>query len=64
MHSGIVNGYQVLCHAHTVLEQHMGTAALFLFYLLSSFFAVFFLCGSIVGVNNLKRTADYSLVVP
>ena len=35
MHSGIVNGYQLLCDAHTVLEPHRGTAALF--YSLSSF---------------------------
>ena len=27
MHSGIVNGYQLLCDAHTVLEPHRGTAA-------------------------------------
>ena len=25
---GIVNGYQLLCGAHTVLEPHSGTAAL------------------------------------
>ena len=37
MHSGIVNGYQLLCDAHTVLEPHRGTAAFFLFYSLSSF---------------------------
>ena len=24
MHSGIVNGYQLLCDAHTVLEEHRG----------------------------------------
>ena len=29
MHSGIVNGYQLLCDAHTVLEPHRGTAAFF-----------------------------------
>ena len=27
MHSGIVNGFQLLCHAHTVLEPYMGNAA-------------------------------------
>ena len=27
MHSGIVNGYQLLCDAHTVVEPHRGTAA-------------------------------------
>ena len=32
MHSGIVNGYQLLCDAHTVPEQHRGIAALFLFW--------------------------------
>ena len=37
IHSGIVNGYQLLFDAHTVLEPHRGTAALFLYYSLSSF---------------------------
>ena len=32
MNSGTVNGYQLLCDAHTVLEPHRGTAALFLFH--------------------------------
>ena len=40
MHSGIENGYQLLCIAYTVSEQHRGTAALFLFYSLS-FFSTF-----------------------
>ena len=31
MHSGIVNGYQLLFDAHTVLERHRGTAAFFYF---------------------------------
>ena len=65
MHTGIVNGYQLLCDAHTVLEPHRGTAALFLFDSLSSFstfsFFVFvtltvlflFLGASIGCVNNL-----------
>ena len=29
MHSSIVNGYQLLCDAHTVFELHRGTAAFF-----------------------------------
>ena len=37
MHSGIVNEYQLLCDAHTVLEPHKGTAAFSFFYSLSSF---------------------------
>ena len=37
MHSVIVNGYQLLCDAHTVLKPQSGTAAFFLFYSLSSF---------------------------
>ena len=37
MHSGIVNGYQLLCDVHTVLKPHRGTEAFFLFYSLSSF---------------------------
>ena len=41
-HSAIVNGYQLLCDAQTVLEPHMGTAALFLFDSLSSFYAFSF----------------------
>ena len=69
----IVNGYQLLCDADTVLEQHRGTVTLFLFYSLSSFsifaFYVFatltvlflFLGASIVCVNNLKGTADLVL---
>ena len=36
MQSGIVNGYQLMCDTHTVLER-IGTAALFLFHSLSSF---------------------------
>jgi len=28
LHSDIVNGHQLLCNAHNVLEQHRGTAAL------------------------------------
>ena len=32
IHSGIVNGRQLLCNAHSVIEPHRGTAALFLFF--------------------------------
>ena len=39
--NGIENGYQLLCDAHTMPEQHWGTAALFLFYSLLSFFTIF-----------------------
>merc|ERR1719239_1144661 len=63
MHSDIVNGYQLLCDAHTVLEPHRGTAAFSFFYSLSSFstFSFFlslltvlflFLGASIVCVSN------------
>ena len=37
MHSDIVNGSQLLCDAHTVLQPRRGTAAFFLFYSLSFF---------------------------
>ena len=30
--NGIVNGYQLMCDAHTVLEPYRGTVTLFLFY--------------------------------
>ena len=43
MHSGIVNGYQLLCDAHTVLEPYRGTAA-FSFLLTIVLFHFFFLC--------------------
>ena len=33
----IVNGYQLMCDANSIPEQHRGTAALFLVYSLSSF---------------------------
>jgi len=72
MHSDIVNGHQLLCDAHTMLEPHRGTAALFLTIL--SFSAFFFLCvclfeslffgASIVYFNNLMRTADLILCLP
>ena len=63
MHSGIVNGYQLLCDAHTVLEPHRGTAAFFFFthyrpfplflFMCLSLLTVLFLGASIVCVNNL-----------
>ena len=73
MHSGIVNGHQLLCYAHTVLEPHKGTAALFLFYSRSSFSIFSFMCLSlwqsyffswVPCINNLKRTADLILWFP
>ena len=33
VHSGIVNGHQLLCDALTLLESHRGTAAFFFFLL-------------------------------
>ena len=59
MHSGgIVNGYQLQCNAHTMLEPHRGTAALFLFYSLSSFSSFFFLyvCHSDSPISFLGKT--------
>ena len=73
MHSGFANTLQLLCDAHTVPEQHRGTAALFLFHSLLSFSAFSFLCvilrvvfiflgASIVCVyNNLGRAVDLVL---
>ena len=63
MPSGIENGYQLLCDAHTVLDPHRGTAAFLFFYSVSSFstfsFYVFFtLTVLILGVHNLKMKAD------
>ena len=63
MHSGISNGYQLLCDAHAVLEPHRGTAVfffthyrpfpLFLFMCLSLLTVLFlFLGASIVCVSN------------
>ena len=61
IHSGIVNGYQLLCYAHTVLEPHRGTAAFFFFahYRPFSFYVfvtldspISFLGASIVCVSN------------
>jgi len=69
MHSSIVNGYQLLCDAHTVLEPHRETAAvLFHFFFLCvchSWQSLFlFLGASIFCVNNQKRTADIVLWFP
>ena len=73
---GIVNGYQLLFDAHTVLEPHRGTAAFFYFtryhpfplFLCTclSLLTVLFLSlgASIVCVNNLKEETRFSLVIP
>ena len=42
MHSNDMNGHNLLCDARTLPEQYKGTAALFLFYSLSSFSAFSF----------------------
>ena len=48
MHSGIVNGYQLLCDAHTVPEPHRGTACSFFSILFIVFFPLFlFMCLSL-----------------
>ena len=69
---GIVNGYQLLCYAHTVATQYRGIASLFLFYGLSSFSAVsfcmfviltvlfLFLDASIVWAYNQRGQLMYS----
>ena len=48
MHSGIVNGYQLLCDAHIVLEPHRVNCSFFLFYSLWSFsnFSFYVFCHS------------------
>ena len=61
MHSGIVNGYPLLCDAHIVLEPHRGTAAFHAFTLTVLFL---FLGASMVCVNKLKRTEDLILGFP
>ena len=43
MHSGIVNGYQLLCNAHTVFEPHRGMQIYFYFTHYCPF-PLFFLC--------------------
>ena len=75
MQSSIVNGYQFLCDARSVLEPHRGTAA-FSFYSLLYFctfsFYVFvtltvpisFFGASLVCVNNLKEESRFSLLIP
>ena len=50
MHNGIVNGYQLLCNAHTVLEPHMGTAAFFFFTHYRPFPLFLFMCLSLLTV--------------
>ena len=47
MHSGIVNGYKLLCDAHTVPEQHRGSVALFLFHSFLPVSAISFMCLSL-----------------
>ena len=71
----VLVGHNLLCDAHAVSDQLRATAALFLFYSLSSLscfsFCVFvtldslflFLSASLVCFNNLKRTAD-GVVIP
>ena len=73
MHSGIVNGYQLMCDAHTVLEPHRGTAAFFYFTRYRPFPFLLFMClslltvlflflgASIVCVNNLLSIEDSRL---
>jgi len=69
MHSGIVNGYQLMCDAHTVLEPHRGTAVFFSFthyrpiplFLFTLTVLFLFFGASLVCVNNLKGTADLVL---
>ena len=64
MHSGVVNGYQLLCDTHTVLEPHRGTAffyftryhpfPIFLFMCLSHSDSPYFFCWvPLVCFNNL-----------
>jgi len=67
------NGNQLMCDAHTVREQHKGTAAFFLYYLLSSWLSFSFLTfvtltvlflswGALIACfNNLTRAADLVL---
>ena len=74
MHSYIVNGYQLLWHAHTVLEPHRETIFfsillaivlfLYIFLCVCHFWqSYFFSCVTLYFfVNNLKRTED--LVIP
>jgi len=65
MHSGIVNGHQLLCDAHTVVEPHRGTAAFFFFTHYRPFPLDLFMCLSLrqsfswVPLNNLKSVRAY-----
>ena len=45
--SGIVNGYQLICDAHTVPEAHRGTAAFFYFTNYPLFPLFLFMCLSL-----------------
>ena len=47
LHSGIVNLHQLLSNAHTVIEQSGDTVAIFLFYSLSPFTSISFVCLSL-----------------
>jgi len=65
MHSGIVNGHQLLCDAHTVLLQHRETAGflcitiiLFYFFVCLSLWQFLFYDASIVCFSNLTRAAE------
>ena len=50
MHGGIVNGYQLLCDAHTILEPHRGTAAFFSILLAIVLLTFLFMCLSLLTV--------------
>ena len=54
MHSGIVNGYQLLCDAHTVLEPHRGTAVFVCFTHYRPFQLFLFMCLSLLTVLFLS----------
>ena len=60
MHSGIVNGYQLLCYAHTVLEPRRGTAAFSFFahYMYRPFPLFLFMCLSLLTVLILFLSAS------
>ena len=47
IHSGIVNGYKLLCDAHTMPELNRRIEAVLLYYSLSSFSAFFCVCFSL-----------------
>ena len=50
MYSGILNGYPLLCDAHTVLEPHRDTAAFFFFTHYRPFPLFLFMCLSLLTV--------------